>query len=282
MQKREFIGRLLGVAFISILSIASLVFGNGFVYSINFIAEDIFTLRGYYEAQRLLISGNFSLIIGLLLYIISCVVFIIYSYLLKKMKFKKITIFMIISMVCALISCIIYLFSSHRPILLILTTFISLPGSIFFIIGLFLSFENGYIDYRLRKNNIVVWFAFIIVLGAAILQCLKPLLINAVDLTWDLSDYENPKIYRSELYSLYKMLDCVIITVPFIGSFFPMILFFQIKELVRYTRAELDLGIEKRAYFIYLVYGLIMLVGLLISFIISIIGIIDYIIIFII
>ena len=282
MQKREFIGRLLGVAFISILSIASLVFGNGFVYSINFIAEDIFTLRGYYETQRLLISGNFSLIIGLLLYIISCVVFIIYSYLLKKMRFKKITIFMIISMVCALISCIIYLFSSHRPILLILTTFISLPGSIFFIIGLFLSFENGYIDYRLRKNNIVVWFAFIIVLGAAILQCLKPLLINAVDLTWDLSDYENPKIYRSELYSLYKMLDCVIITVPFIGSFFPMILFFQIKELVRYTRAELDLGIEKRAYFIYLVYGLTMLVGLLISFIISIIGIIDYIIIFII
>ena len=282
MQKREFIGRLLGVAFISILSIASLVFGNGFVYSINFIAEDIFTLRGYYETQRLLISGNFSLIIGLLLYIISCVVFIIYSYLLKKMKFKKITIFMIISMVCALISCIIYLFSSHRPILLILTTVISLPGSIFFIIGLFLSFENGYIDYRLRKNNIVVWFAFIIVLGAAILQCLKPLLINAVDLTWDLSDYENPKIYRSELYSLYKMLDCLIITVPFIGSFFPMILFFQIKELVRYTRAELDLGIEKRAYFIYLVYGLTMLVGLLISFIISIIGIIDYIIIFII
>lgn len=282
MQKREFIGRLLGVASISILSIASLVFGNGFIYTINFIAEDFFTLRGYYETQRLLISGNFSLIIGLLLYIISCVVFIIYSYLLKKMKFKKITIFMIISMVCALISCIIYLFSSHRPILLILTTVISLPGSIFFIIGLFLSFENGYIDYRLRKNNIVVWFAFIIVLGAAILQCLKPLLINAVDLTWDLSDYENPKIYRSELYSLYKMLDCVIITVPFIGSFFPLILFFQIKELVRYTRAELDLGIEKRAYFIYLVYGLIMLAGLLISFIISIIGIIDYIIIFII
>lgn len=282
MQKREFIGRLLGVAFISILSITSLVFGNGFVYSINFIAEDIFTLRGYYEAQRLLISGNFSLIIGLLLYIISCVVFIIYSYLLKKMKFKKITIYMIISMVCALISCIIYLFSSHRPILLILTTVISLPGSIFFIIGLFLSFENGYIDYRLRKNNIVVWFAFIIVLGAAILQCLKPLLINAVDLTWDLSDYENPKIYRSELYSLYKMLDFVIITVPFIGSLFPIFLIFQIKELVRYTRAELDLEIEKRAYFIYLVYGLIMLVGLLISFIISIIGIIDYIIIFII
>lgn len=282
MQKREFIGRLLGVAFISILSITSLVFGNGFVYSINFIAEDFFTLRGYYEAQRLLISGNFSLIIGLLLYIISCVVFIIYSYILKKMKFKKITIFMIISMVCALISCIIYLFSSHRPILLILTTVISLPGSIFFIIGLFLSFENGYIDYRLRKNNIVVWFAFIIVLGAAILQCLKPLLINAVDLTWDLSDYENPKIYRSELYSLYKMLDFVIITVPFIGSLFPIFLIFQINELVRYTRAELDLEIEKRAYFIYLVYGLIMLVGLLISFIISIIGIIDYIIIFII
>ncbi len=282
MQKREFIGRLLGVAFISILSITSLVFGNGFVYSINFFAEDFFTLRGYYETQRLLISGNFSLIIGLLLYIISCVVFIIYSYLLKKMKFKKIKIFMIISMVCAFISCIIYLFSSHRPILLILTTVISLPGSIFFIIGVFLSFENGYIDYRLRRNNIVVWFAFIIVLGAAILQCLKPLLINAVDLTWDLSDYENPKIYRSELYSLYKMLDFVIITVPFIGSLFPIILFLQIKELVRYTRAELDLGIEKRAYFIYLVYGLIMLVGLIISFIISIIGIIDYIIIFII
>ena len=282
MQKREFIGRLLGVAFISILSITSLVFGNGFVYSINFFAEDFFTLRGYYETQRILISGNFSLIIGLLLYIISCVVFIIYSYLLKKMKFKKITIFMIISMVCAFISCIIYLFSSHRPILLILTTVISLPGSIFFIIGVFLSFENGYFDYRLRKNNAVVWFTFIIVLGAAILQCLKPLLINAVDLTWDLSDYENPKIYRSELYSLYKMLDFVIITVPFICSLFPIILLFQIKELVRYTRAELDLGIEKRAYFIYLVYGLIMLVGLIISFIISIIGIIDYIIIFII
>jgi hypothetical protein len=78
------------------------------------------------------------------------------------------------------------------------------------------------------------------------------------------------------------MLDFVIITVPFIGSLFPIILFLQIKELVRYTRAELDLGIEKRAYFIYLVYGLIMLVGLLISFIISIIGIIDFIIIFII